>query len=39
MIDIKTGVVVVGDMKAADLKVVKSWVADNKDTLLSMWQR
>ena len=39
MIDIRTGIVVVGDIKSADLKIVKEWVADNRDKLLEMWNR
>lgn len=39
VIDIRTGVVVFGDMKSADLKIVKKWVADNKDRLLEMWKK
>lgn len=39
VIDIRTGIVIVGDMKAADLKIVKKWVATHKDELLSMWKR
>lgn len=39
MIDIRTGVIVVGDMKSSDLKIVKEWVTENKDILLEMWSQ
>lgn len=39
MIDIRTGIVVFGDMKAADLKIVREWIDDHRDMLLEMWKR
>lgn len=39
VVDIRTGIVIVGDMKAADLKIIKSWVVDNRDLLLDMWKK
>jgi len=37
VIDIRPGLVVVGDMKAADLKIVKEWAEENRDQLLILW--
>lgn len=37
VIDIRTGIVVIGDMKSSDLKIVKEWIAGNRDMLLYMW--
>lgn len=39
VIDIRTGIVIVGNMKAADLKIVREWVEDNRDILLEMWKK
>lgn len=39
VVDIRTGIVIVGDMKYSDLKAVKKWVDDNKDMLLSLWSK
>lgn len=39
VVDIRTGIVVIGDMKSSDLKIVKEWVVENKDMLLSLWSK
>lgn len=39
VIDIRTGIVVVGDMRSADSKIVKEWVIAHRDELLSMWKK
>ena len=39
VIDIRTGIVIVGNMKAADLKIVREWVQAHKGEMLSMWKK
>lgn len=38
VIDIRTGIVVIGDMKSSDLKIVKEWVKDNRSYLDRLWK-
>lgn len=39
VIDIRTGIVIVGDMKSCELKIVRKWVKAHKDELLEMWKQ
>jgi hypothetical protein len=39
VIDLRTGIVIVGDMKSSDLKEVKKWVTDNREELISRWKK
>lgn len=38
VIDIRTGIVIAGNMKLADLKIVKDWVKDNRLYLNQLWE-